>query len=641
MASILPNGRTSFDDASGRPLVGGSVYYYEVGTETPKDTFQNQAASIPNTNPVVLDARGEATIWGNGSYRQVVKDKNGVLVWDQVIAEQTESTQGEIDDFKSTLAGQTGASLIGFLQSGSGATARTVQDKERETALSITDFGADQTFADNSGQVQNAVNAAGLNRDVIVPFGAYKITTKPSNRYGARLLGQGKLLVPDQYGGVEQFNTYRGTRPIAQGKEYFWPVYSVLQNTNQPVRIYTYGDSTVAGGFNYIDWPFFLQQFIPDACSARGVRNAVQVTNRGVGGSNLSTWNPGPDIGTNSSAPAHLVILKSGINDATFPLASRLDTFRDNLRAGLQTIRSIANGDPTSTAILLVGPNPTIDKQIHARNAEWYEQIRGIYEAAARDFKCAYFDAYEYLQDVEWASGTWINNDTASGESPVSLHPRNVGQSWIWGAIVDFIFGDSEIFRYKTNNFHNRSVYFGFPSAKNPPTWFPSNYDAGITLEVAAVADGFPFAGILETMKSSEAPVRQKLWSLDATGLCASRTTNANSGIWGDWKGIGTNISLVSGWTNFGAPYQVARYMARDDGSVTLSGLIRPGATAAGTLLFTLPLSAAPANQQIVLTTMDSGAVAALEIFANGNVTLRSGVPATFLSLNNVTFLQN
>lgn len=641
MASILPNGRVSFDDSYGRPLVGGKVYYYEVGTETPKDTFQDAGGTIPNTNPVILDARGEATIWGSGSYRQVLKDKDDILIWDQVISESTEGTANEIAGFEATLAGQDGSSHIGFIQSGVGATPRTVQDKERETALSITDFGADQTFSDNAGQVQNAVNAAGLNRDVLVPLGAFTITSKPLNRYGARFTGPGKLLVPDTYGGVEQFNTYRGTRPIAQGKEYLWPVYSVMQNSNMPIRCYTYGDSTVAGGFNYIDWPFFLQQFLPDAVSARGVRNVFQVTNRGVGGSNLSTWNPGPDIGVNSATPATLVILKSGINDASFPMASRLDTFRDNLRAGLQTIRSIANGDVSSTAILLVGPNPTIDKQFHARNSQWYEQIRGIYEAAARDFKCAYFDAYAYLQDVEWASGTWINNDTASGENPVSLHPRNVGQSWIWGAIVDFIFGDTEIYRYKSNNFHNRSVYWGFPNAKNPPTWFPSNYDFGITLEVAATADGFPFPGILETVKSAEGPIRQKLWSLDATGLCASRTATTNAGVWGDWKGAGVNLTLANGWTNFGAPYQVARAMARDDGSVVLSGLIRPGTTTSGTVLFTLPASMRPANQQIVVTTMDAGAVAVLEIFASGNVTLRNGTPSSFLSLNNVGFLQN
>ena len=394
------------------------------------------------------------------------------------------------------------------------------------------------------------------------------------------------------------------------------------------------------GGFNFIDGPFFLQQLLPDMVSAKGVRNYFNVTNRGVGGSNLSTWNPTPDIGVNSANPAHLVILKSGINDASFPFATRIDTFRDNLRNGLQAIRNVSGGDVTSTAILLVGPNPTIDKDYHSRNAEWYEEIRGIYEAAARDFKCAYFDTYQYLKDVEWAKGTWINDDTAPGGNPVSLHPRNVGQSWIWGAIIDFVFGQSEIFRWKTNNFHNRSVYFGFPNAKPVPTWYPSNYDNGTTLEVASTADGFPSNGILVTTKSTEGPLRQQLYPLDESGYVASRTSSVSSGFYGEWKGVPKALTLLNGWTTFGAPYGTPKAQATDDGVIILNGLIHPGTTTANTVLFTLPADMRPTKQHIVPAIADTG-ICQLEVFANGNVTLRSGTPSLYLSLSGVNVLFN
>jgi hypothetical protein len=97
MASLLPNAKTQFLDANGRPLVGGKVFFYFVGTETKKDTFQDPALSIPNTNPVILDAYGEASIWGTGAYRQVLKNSYDVQIWDQVTQESGAALAG---DFK-------------------------------------------------------------------------------------------------------------------------------------------------------------------------------------------------------------------------------------------------------------------------------------------------------------------------------------------------------------------------------------------------------------------------------------------------------------------------------------------------------------------------------------------------------------
>jgi hypothetical protein len=83
-ASILPNAKTTFIDQNGKPLTSGTVDFYEPGNTTRKTTWQDSAKSVPNANPVVLDAAGRALVWGDGSYRQVVKDRNGGLVWDQV-----------------------------------------------------------------------------------------------------------------------------------------------------------------------------------------------------------------------------------------------------------------------------------------------------------------------------------------------------------------------------------------------------------------------------------------------------------------------------------------------------------------------------------------------------------------------------
>ena len=85
MSALIPNGQQQFCDENGQPLAGGEVWFYEPGTTTPKNTWQDSGLTALNTNPVVLNAGGRATIWGDDgeSYRQIVYDVNGNLVWDQ------------------------------------------------------------------------------------------------------------------------------------------------------------------------------------------------------------------------------------------------------------------------------------------------------------------------------------------------------------------------------------------------------------------------------------------------------------------------------------------------------------------------------------------------------------------------------
>jgi len=87
MATLLPNAKQQFIDASGAPLAGGEVYMYVPNTTVFKDTWQDSGGTTLNTNPIVLDASGEAIIYGSGAYRQVVYDANGDLVWDQLTAD--------------------------------------------------------------------------------------------------------------------------------------------------------------------------------------------------------------------------------------------------------------------------------------------------------------------------------------------------------------------------------------------------------------------------------------------------------------------------------------------------------------------------------------------------------------------------
>jgi hypothetical protein len=105
--SPLPNWQLS--DGNGKPYAGGLIYTYEAGGTTPKTTYNDDDTA--NTNPVVLDSEGRATIkLDNGKYRMVFTDGvsatlfdpttiEGVLIWDiDNIGQDTESLR-VVDNF--------------------------------------------------------------------------------------------------------------------------------------------------------------------------------------------------------------------------------------------------------------------------------------------------------------------------------------------------------------------------------------------------------------------------------------------------------------------------------------------------------------------------------------------------------------
>lgn len=83
MAELSPSPKAQFFDADGAPLVGGKVFTYSAGTTTPLATYTTSAGTVPNANPVILDARGEADIWYSPgvSYKIVLKDAADATIW--------------------------------------------------------------------------------------------------------------------------------------------------------------------------------------------------------------------------------------------------------------------------------------------------------------------------------------------------------------------------------------------------------------------------------------------------------------------------------------------------------------------------------------------------------------------------------
>lgn len=83
MAGWVPPGKQTFVDQNGAPLVSGYVHHFIPGTSTRKDTWQDYDQVSLNTNPILLDERGQCVIFGNGNYRQRLTDAAGNEIWDR------------------------------------------------------------------------------------------------------------------------------------------------------------------------------------------------------------------------------------------------------------------------------------------------------------------------------------------------------------------------------------------------------------------------------------------------------------------------------------------------------------------------------------------------------------------------------
>lgn len=85
MATSVVNPRAQFFANNGRPLIGGRIHTYVAGSSTRARTYKDAAKAQPNTNPIVLDGRGEAQIYlAEGiEYKFVVEDSKGALIYTQ------------------------------------------------------------------------------------------------------------------------------------------------------------------------------------------------------------------------------------------------------------------------------------------------------------------------------------------------------------------------------------------------------------------------------------------------------------------------------------------------------------------------------------------------------------------------------
>jgi hypothetical protein len=104
--TLSPVPLLSFLDNNGRPLVGGQLFTYQAGTTTKLATYADSTGGTPNSNPVILDYRGEAPVWipPNVAYKFVLSPANDTdpptnPIWtvDQIVNAQLITLYGGVD----------------------------------------------------------------------------------------------------------------------------------------------------------------------------------------------------------------------------------------------------------------------------------------------------------------------------------------------------------------------------------------------------------------------------------------------------------------------------------------------------------------------------------------------------------------
>ena len=103
--TLTPSPKMQFFTAAGIPLVGGKLYAYASGTAVPLATYTDDTGNFANTNPIILDSRGEASVWlGPSRYTFRLEDADGNLIW---TADGVGTIQGAQNPVIVAAAGQT------------------------------------------------------------------------------------------------------------------------------------------------------------------------------------------------------------------------------------------------------------------------------------------------------------------------------------------------------------------------------------------------------------------------------------------------------------------------------------------------------------------------------------------------------
>ena len=186
-ASESPDPKLQFFANDGNFLAGGKLYTYAAGTSTPLATYTDYTATQYNSNPIILNSRGETSVWlGSSRYKFVLKDANDVEIWTQ-----------------DNLAGSVGADGIGAY--GAWPISITGNAATATTATYATTAGSANAVA--PGAAITSINGAGLygfslTGGPITSSGTLTVTPPAPGASGNHMVSNGTNWVSQAFGGT-------------------------------------------------------------------------------------------------------------------------------------------------------------------------------------------------------------------------------------------------------------------------------------------------------------------------------------------------------------------------------------------------------------------------------------------------------
>jgi len=184
MAVLMPEGKQSFADSAGLPLVGGKLFTYDAGTSNPRPTYVNSGGISQNTNPIILDGRGEATIFWQGAYKAVLTDAAGATIWtvDNIVSTDTliDASSSLVTQLRSDLANTTdplkGDALVGVKRDDiAGAVALTLHEWNKRASINVRQVGVTGDGSNDDAALLNTLGALGVPLYIPYTSTTYKI----------------------------------------------------------------------------------------------------------------------------------------------------------------------------------------------------------------------------------------------------------------------------------------------------------------------------------------------------------------------------------------------------------------------------------------------------------------------------------
>lgn len=367
-----------------------------------------------------------------------------------------------------------GAALIGFMQSGTAPTTRTMQDKERDIIAS----------ADHA-DVANTIAAAGQAGGVYVPADLSIGTARKANADGVYFWGPGKLKwTSDATRGTRVQNAAGRDRLLAWGSEYCYQLLGKI-TAAAACTVRVSGDSRVSN----------LATALTPLLSPYPTLTFTSVANSGK---NTNDW-VNTYLAADIVAAPDVLIWYWGMNDCA-GLSRTLAQFETDLRAGLTTYRAAV--PVTSGAVVLVVPNASSDGT-NGRDPAWAEKMRHIIRCAAEDFSCGFVDSYALFQDAynSGIGGTypWLDDTFADGIR--GIHPQASFSRAIAGAVLDVMIPPGfQKFWSGPGMVSNLANADSSTTAAGLITAYPK----GVSIRRALAANGWPVDGFVMTIYAQD-----------------------------------------------------------------------------------------------------------------------------------------